>query len=151
MALAQRRLARTLGTVQRASALFGPRDPLRAQMEAVLELAARAGPLDELVGASATLYSTSGDGEDSGEDEALDVFDAGDLAGLVAPRPLVLVAGREDPIFPFPGVEKAYAVAQRYYAEAGAPERLRLVIGEGAHRFYADDAWPVMKALMNQG
>ncbi|KAK2076006.1 hypothetical protein QBZ16_001342 [Prototheca wickerhamii] len=82
VALAQRRLSRTLGTVQRASALFGPRDPLRAQMEAVLELAARAGPLDELAGASATLYSASGDGEDSGEDEALDVFDAGDLAGL---------------------------------------------------------------------
>ena len=77
-------------------------------------------------------------------------FDAGDLAGLVAPRPMVVVAGREDPIFPFPGVEKAYAVAQRYYQAANAPDALRLVVGEGGHRFYADAAWPVMKALMEQ-
>lgn len=71
-------------------------------------------------------------------------FDMGDLAGLIAPRPLVIVAGREDSIFPLHGVEKAFEVAKVMYAEAGVPERISLVIGEGGHRFYADDAWPVM-------
>ncbi|MDR1637737.1 MAG: hypothetical protein LBR93_10435, partial [Treponema sp.] len=36
----------------------------------------------------------------------------GDLAGLVAPRPLVVVSGREDPIFPQHGVQKAFKEAR---------------------------------------
>lgn len=74
-------------------------------------------------------------------------FDLGDLACLIAPRPLVVVAGRTDPIFPFAGVEEAYAQIQQIYAAASAPDSCRLVVGEGGHRFYADASWPVFRDL----
>ena len=80
----------------------------------------------------------------------LHYFDMGDLAGLIAPRPLVIVAGKEDSIFPEDGVRKAYEEIERQYKACGAPENCKLVMGPGGHRFYADLSWPVMKAYMKQ-
>jgi fermentation-respiration switch protein FrsA (DUF1100 family) len=74
-------------------------------------------------------------------------FELADVAGLIAPRPLVVVAGRADPIFPFAGVEEAYATIQAIYAAAGVPNNCRLVVGEGGHRFYAAESWPVFQEL----
>ena len=74
-------------------------------------------------------------------------FDIGDLACLIAPRPLIVVAGREDRIFPLPGVEEAYATIRDIYRTGGAADRCRLVVGEGGHRFYADLAWTVFRDL----
>ena len=71
-------------------------------------------------------------------------FDMGDMAGMVAPRPMVVVAGATDELFPLRGVHAAFATAQKQYAAAGAPDNIALVVGEGGHRFYADSAWPVM-------
>lgn len=70
--------------------------------------------------------------------------DIGDIMGLFAPRPVVVVAGREDPIFPFPGVQAAYGQLHAIYRAAGAEGRCRLVVGEGGHRFYEDQAWDAM-------
>ena len=72
--------------------------------------------------------------------------DCGDLAGLIAPRPLIVVAGRTDPIFPFTGVTSAYETIQNVYRGAGAPGQCRLVVGEGGHRFYCE-AWNAFAAL----
>jgi dienelactone hydrolase len=69
----------------------------------------------------------------------------GDLAGLIAPRPLIVVAGREDPIFPFSAVQETFQTIQDIYAAAGVPDRCRLVVGEGGHRFYPEEAWPVFR------
>jgi dienelactone hydrolase len=69
-----------------------------------------------------------------------------DLLGLFAPKPVVVVAGAEDDIFPIAGVRKAYQHLQQIYAACGAADRCHLVVGQGGHRFYADDAWPVMLA-----
>ncbi|MBQ2939318.1 MAG: hypothetical protein IJE00_03015 [Clostridia bacterium] len=74
-------------------------------------------------------------------------FDMGDLGGLIAPRGLVVVHGKEDPIFPDAGVRRVYAEIERLYAAAGAPDRCRLVTGPGEHRFFADLSWPVMHDL----
>ena len=71
----------------------------------------------------------------------------GDLACLIAPRPLVVVAGWDDDIFPIEGVEETFERIGQIYGAAGAPDRCRLVIGEGGHRFYADLAWPVFREL----
>ena len=71
----------------------------------------------------------------------------GDLSGLIAPRPLVIVAGKEDKIFPIEGVKECYETAKRFYKLAGAKDKCRLVIGDGGHRFYADDSWPVFREL----
>jgi dienelactone hydrolase len=75
-------------------------------------------------------------------------FDQGDMAGLIAPRPLVIVAGREDPISPYLGVLKAFGDAKRMYEAAGAPDNVRLVTGEGGHRFYADAAWGTLNPFI---
>ena len=75
-------------------------------------------------------------------------FDMGDLAGLIAPRPLVIVAGMTDHIFPFAGVLEAFKEAERMYAGAGAADKLKLVVGEGGHRFYADAGWEAMNHFL---
>lgn len=74
-------------------------------------------------------------------------FDMGDLIALIAPRPLVVVSGEEDPIFPLEGAVDAVSEARRVYGSMGAAARLSHVVGKGGHRFYADDAWPVMQTL----
>lgn len=73
-------------------------------------------------------------------------FEMGDLACLIAPRPLVVVAGREDKIFPIEAVEKTFDTIKGVYTAAGAPEKCRLVVGEEGHQFYPQ-AWPVLKTL----
>lgn len=69
-----------------------------------------------------------------------------DVMGLFAPRPVVIVAGRDDPIFPIAATRSAFADLQRIYAAAGARGRCHLVVGDGGHRFYAADAWPALLA-----
>lgn len=74
----------------------------------------------------------------------LKVAEMSDIAGLFAPKPMVLVAGRHDDIFPIGATRRAFRDLRRIYGEAGAPERCHLVVGPEGHRFYADQAWPVM-------
>jgi len=81
-------------------------------------------------------------------------MDMGDLAGAIAPRPLVIVAGRIDELFPFAGVEAAFADIQGIYRAAaksvGNPaiqQRCQLVVGEGGHRFYATQAWEAFRQV----
>jgi len=73
-------------------------------------------------------------------------FDMGDLAGLIAPRPLVIVAGALDRIFPIDATRETFALIQSYYAAAGAPDKCRLYVGAEGHRFYAE-AWEEFVAL----
>ncbi len=74
-------------------------------------------------------------------------FDMGDLAGLIAPRPLIVVNGLHDDIFPIKSAKEQMSIAQSLYAEAGAADMVRHVIGAEGHRFYAADAWPVFDEL----
>jgi dienelactone hydrolase len=65
----------------------------------------------------------------------------GDVLGLFSPRPVVVIGGREDPIFPFAGFERAATQLRRIYAAAGAEEYCRVIATSGGHRFYAREAW----------
>lgn len=76
-------------------------------------------------------------------------FEMGDLAGLIAPRPFVIVCGKEDNIFPLHGVLKTFELCKSLYKAAGAENNCALVIGEGGHQFYPDLAWPVMNTYVN--
>lgn len=67
--------------------------------------------------------------------------EAADVAGLFAPKPLVIVTGKTDPIFPLGGVRKAFGDVQSIYAAAGARERCALVVGPEGHRFYEELGW----------
>lgn len=75
-------------------------------------------------------------------------FDMGDLALLIAPKKLVIVCGKDDPIFPLHGVNETFDIVKRLYAGVDAADNCALVVGYAGHRFYANEAWPVMKALL---
>ena len=74
-------------------------------------------------------------------------FDMGDLAGLIAPRELIVVNGKKDNIFPDEGVRESYEIIKKMYEAAGAPDACALVTGPEGHRFYADLAWPVLHEM----
>lgn len=76
-------------------------------------------------------------------------FEMGELAGLIASRPLIVVAGKEDSIFPIDGVKENFELIQKVYDLAGAGDKCRLVIGQEGHKFYPEMAWPVFKELSN--
>jgi dienelactone hydrolase len=73
--------------------------------------------------------------------------DMADILGCLAPKPVVVVHGHEDEIFPIAATQAAFSRLREIYAAAGAEGHCRLVIGEGGHRFYAEEAWPVVEEL----
>lgn len=75
-------------------------------------------------------------------------FDMGDLGGLIAPRALVVVNGKQDTTFPDFGVREAFAQIESGYQTLGATDKCRMVTGEEGHRFYADIAWKEIHNLM---
>ncbi len=80
------------------------------------------------------------------------VADVADVLGLFAPRPVVIVAGKDDPIFPLAGARRAYRQLSAIYRAAGAAGKCRLVvIGPGGHRFYEDLAWDAARRLFPRG
>ena len=71
-----------------------------------------------------------------------------DVAGLITPRHLLIVNGREDTLFPLPEVDRAVEGVRAIYAAAGVPERFAHRYGEGGHRFYKDLMWPFILDAM---
>lgn len=80
----------------------------------------------------------------------LKVAEMADVMGLFAPKPVVIVAGRIDPIFPLAGVRAAFRDLKAIYRAAGAPQACRLVVGPQGHRFYADAAWAKLLPLLRR-
>jgi len=78
----------------------------------------------------------------------LQYLEMADIAGLIAPRPLLFVNGKRDDIFPLPGVEQAFADVEAIYQWAGAPGKAQLRLGEEGHKFYSDLAWPTLRELI---
>lgn len=73
-------------------------------------------------------------------------LDMGDMACLIAPRPLIVVAGKLDIGFHIDGSLEAFETIRKIYKKAGAEGNCHLVIGEEGHRFYAEQSWPVFAA-----
>lgn len=80
----------------------------------------------------------------------LPVADMPDLAGLIAPRHLLIVAGKQDPLARFEGVEEGCRRAGQAFAAAGAGDRVALLAAEGGHQFYPDLAWPEINRVLKQ-
>ena len=74
-------------------------------------------------------------------------FEMGDLALMIAPRPIVVVCGAKDSSFPLYGVKREFETVQKIYAAQGAADKCELVVGPEGHRFYADLGWPVFNRL----
>jgi len=68
-----------------------------------------------------------------------------DIAGLIAPRPLLAVNGRDDPIFPIAATREAFGHVQAIYSAFGVPERCELYVGDGGHRYYKERVWSFVR------
>ncbi|OQA84571.1 MAG: Alpha/beta hydrolase family protein [Lentisphaerae bacterium ADurb.Bin242] len=67
-----------------------------------------------------------------------------DAVGLTAPKPVVVVNGVEDPIFPIRAANEQFERMKKIYAAAGAPGNCVHAIGKEGHRFYAKEGWDAM-------
>lgn len=68
-----------------------------------------------------------------------------DVAGLIAPRPMSIIHGRTDDIYPITETRKAFDQLKKIYAAAGAGLHLQLYEGTGGHRYYQAGAWPFIR------
>jgi cephalosporin-C deacetylase-like acetyl esterase len=68
-------------------------------------------------------------------------FEMQDLAMLIAPRPIAVIAGELDPIFPIHGVREGYATLEKIYRAEGAEDRCRLVVTPREHWWCEDLVW----------
>lgn len=78
-------------------------------------------------------------------------MDMGDLACMIAPRKLVVVAGKEDHGFLLKGSLDAYSTIEKIYQKAGCAENCAFVLGQEGHRFYANPSWDVFRRLSGWG
>jgi len=64
-----------------------------------------------------------------------------DIAALIAPHPLPIVTGSEDPLFPLPGVLEAYGRLRGAYTALGAADRLDKDVFAGGHQINGAKAY----------
>ena len=77
-------------------------------------------------------------------------FDMGDLMAMAYPKCFIQVSGVEDPIFPLNGAKEVFLKGKAVYDSFGDGEQCYLVEGNGSHRFYADDSWPVVHRMIGR-
>jgi hypothetical protein len=77
-------------------------------------------------------------------------FDMGDLMALAYPKYFIQVSGKEDNIFPISGAREVFEKGKAAYTDMNAADRIALVEGFEGHRFYADDAWPIVHQMMEK-
>ncbi len=74
-------------------------------------------------------------------------FDMCDLAGLIAPRGLIIAAGEKDSIFPIDGVKFTCNYAKELFATAESEDKIKLVIGDEGHRYYANLTFDALEKM----
>ena len=70
------------------------------------------------------------------------IAEMSDVLGLFAPKPVVVVAGEKDDIFPIVATQSSFRKLKQIYKAAGAEKHCHLVVGPEGHRFYSELAWP---------
>ena len=65
----------------------------------------------------------------------LDYLDYPDIATLAMPRPLLVVHGQQDTLFPSEGVKSALNTLHKSYQAIGQPERFSSFVFDGPHKF----------------
>lgn len=68
-----------------------------------------------------------------------------DVAGLIAPRPMSIIHGKKDEIYPIAETRKAFDQLRSIYEAAGAAAQLQLYEGSEGHRYYKAGAWPFIR------
>ena len=70
------------------------------------------------------------------------------VVGLITPRHLQVVHGREDKLFTAEEVDRAAGHARRIWDAAGVSDRFAHAWGESGHRFYKHLMWPFIERAM---
>lgn len=78
------------------------------------------------------------------------VFNMGDLMAMAYPKYFIQISGKDDDIFPSFAARKVFEDGKKAYADKGVADRCALVVGNGGHRFYADDTWPIIHKFLNR-
>ena len=68
-------------------------------------------------------------------------MDFPDVAGAIDTAKVVVVMGKDDPVFPRASVVEAGDAARAIFAARGRGDNFDLILADGGHRFYADLAW----------
>jgi len=74
-------------------------------------------------------------------------FEFSDIIGLAAPKPLVLVQGIDDPIFPYHSFLKVEKEVRKIYELNNASQNFLVKVGKEGHRFYTDLASEGVKEI----
>lgn len=77
--------------------------------------------------------------------------DVSDIAGLIAPRPLLVESGVNDTCFKFDSAREAHKQLKRIYEAAGAKDRLELDIFLGEHSFSGKKAFSFFDKYLKNG
>jgi hypothetical protein len=73
----------------------------------------------------------------------LEVCDMPDIAGLIAPRPLVIQSGTKDMAVPTAYTQEAFRHVQSVYRAANAGEKIVLDLFEGGHQFHGEKTFQI--------
>lgn len=74
-------------------------------------------------------------------------FDMQDLACLIAPRKLAIVAGKYDTAFLIDGVKRGYETVRKIYEKIGAKENCSLTITDKGHFWCEDVMWETINKV----
>jgi dienelactone hydrolase len=74
-----------------------------------------------------------------------------DLGALVAPRPLLIQSGRDDPLFPLAAAAGALERVRRVYDRVGAGGRLAHDVFDGEHQWNGPGAYPFLDQWLASG
>ena len=69
-----------------------------------------------------------------------------DVAALIAPRPMLIISGTEDKIFPIDATKRAYATLSKTYGVLGVQDKLESDFFEGVHEWSNTKSLPFLKA-----
>ena len=68
-----------------------------------------------------------------------------DIAGMLAPRPILIEAASRDPIFPIAAVRKSVSKARGIFDVFGAKQNLQTDYFEGRHEISGRKAYPFLQ------
>jgi hypothetical protein len=71
-----------------------------------------------------------------------------DIAALIAPRPLLVETGTEDPIFPAEVARQTVAQLRVVYGSLGVEDRLYHDVFSGGHQWHGQLAYPFLDRFL---
>jgi dienelactone hydrolase len=66
----------------------------------------------------------------------MDLCNMGDIAGLVAPRKLLIINGDKDKIFPIAPAREEFKTTKAVYEAFGVADNCEMYVGDGPHRYF---------------